>query len=549
MAFGSVQTKTGGWVTGSGYNAYRAVLYYAINSEATRVTFNSQLAVQSGEGHDSLSNFTLKLNGATKTSSAYLNAGATVKVASDDGIVVNRTHATQSKTLSAYAAGGAWSGSSTASVSITVDPLASYAVTYNANGGSGAPAAQTKWYGETLTLSSTRPTRANYNFLGWSTSSTATSATYQPSASYTTNAALTLYAVWQLAATSPSITKLVAYRSDSSGNRIDDASTDTTNITIQYGWSVDTGASSRQIQFSLGGTAQTAITLSANSGENTVTYEKSLGIAATLAVSATLTDLKHSLSATRSVTVPVIFKPFSMTNEGLSAAFFGVASQTGNRLLKVFGSLYTIGYSIFARSMSLTSASTNPSTTQNGAELRLEDSTGMFTGRLLQRFNTSGEWLVLEAHRKLSGVDKYQTVSIGLDANCKPMLALSSTQSSPNAKQAWHKTISGWTQLASAKSGTEMSITTTSYNEILVCAVCTTTSSNVRAYAGSVVIPMALLSTTNTEWLLGGGDATNGTSGRRYASVKITTTKATGVGAYVDNTDRASTTTFYVYAR
>ena len=79
----------------------------------------------------------------------------------------------------------------------TVSAKTSYAVTYNANGGSGAPSSQTKWYNENLTLSATTPTRTGYKFLGWATSSTATSASYQPSASYTSNAALSLYAVWK----------------------------------------------------------------------------------------------------------------------------------------------------------------------------------------------------------------------------------------------------------------------------------------------------------------------------------------------------------------
>ena len=73
-----------------------------------------------------------------------------------------------------------------------------YTVSYNANGGSGAPSAQTKTYNVTLTLSSTVPTRTGYTFLGWSTSSTATSATYSAGGSYTANAAAVLYAVWRI---------------------------------------------------------------------------------------------------------------------------------------------------------------------------------------------------------------------------------------------------------------------------------------------------------------------------------------------------------------
>ena len=72
----------------------------------------------------------------------------------------------------------------------------SYTVSYDANGGSGAPSSQTKTKDVTLTLSSTKPTRSGYTFLGWATSAGATSASYQPGGSYTANASVTLYAVW-----------------------------------------------------------------------------------------------------------------------------------------------------------------------------------------------------------------------------------------------------------------------------------------------------------------------------------------------------------------
>ena len=72
-----------------------------------------------------------------------------------------------------------------------------YTISYNANGGSGAPSSQTKTHGVTLTLSSTKPTRVGYEFLGWATSSTATSATYSAGGSYTNNGTATLYAVWK----------------------------------------------------------------------------------------------------------------------------------------------------------------------------------------------------------------------------------------------------------------------------------------------------------------------------------------------------------------
>ncbi len=80
---------------------------------------------------------------------------------------------------------------------VTIPPLDSYSVSYNANGGSGAPAAQTKWYGENLTLSSARPTRVGYTFTGWGLDATGESgAIYQPGSTYTSNSAVMLYAQW-----------------------------------------------------------------------------------------------------------------------------------------------------------------------------------------------------------------------------------------------------------------------------------------------------------------------------------------------------------------
>lgn len=78
-----------------------------------------------------------------------------------------------------------------------------YYLYYNANGGSGAPATQssgsTTNTGWTFTISSTEPTRSGYTFLGWATSSTATSASYQPGDTIrrtSSSPSITLYAVW-----------------------------------------------------------------------------------------------------------------------------------------------------------------------------------------------------------------------------------------------------------------------------------------------------------------------------------------------------------------
>lgn len=90
---------------------------------------------------------------------------------------------------------GTYGGTKSSSGSIAIAGKTSYTISYNANGGSGAPSSQTKWAGTSITLSNTKPTRANYTFKGWATSSTG-GVVYSPGSTYSTDASVTLYAVW-----------------------------------------------------------------------------------------------------------------------------------------------------------------------------------------------------------------------------------------------------------------------------------------------------------------------------------------------------------------
>ena len=72
-----------------------------------------------------------------------------------------------------------------------------YKVTYDANGGAGAPDSQRKYEDADLTLSTVTPTRDGYKFLGWATESDANAVEYIAGATYSENAELTLYAVWE----------------------------------------------------------------------------------------------------------------------------------------------------------------------------------------------------------------------------------------------------------------------------------------------------------------------------------------------------------------
>ncbi|MFI3326828.1 MAG: InlB B-repeat-containing protein, partial [Clostridia bacterium] len=72
-----------------------------------------------------------------------------------------------------------------------------YTVTYNANGGTGAPSSQTKTYDIDLVLSPIEPTKEGYSFSGWGTYSSDTSAAYYAGDTYTKNSDSTLYAIWE----------------------------------------------------------------------------------------------------------------------------------------------------------------------------------------------------------------------------------------------------------------------------------------------------------------------------------------------------------------
>ncbi len=107
-------------------------------------------------------------------------------VVSSNGSVKNIASAGQTARVKAYT-----KDASSAPIVVTT-----YTVSYNANGGTGAPASQTKTEGVSLKLSSGVPTREGYDFAGWATSPNATAALYQPGDLYDVDADVTLYAVW-----------------------------------------------------------------------------------------------------------------------------------------------------------------------------------------------------------------------------------------------------------------------------------------------------------------------------------------------------------------
>ena len=198
--------------------------------------------------------------------------------------------ATSSTGSVAYAAGAKYTNNAAVTL-YAIWKANTYSVNYNANGGTGAPAKQTKTYGVALTLSSTKPTRTNYTFKGWGISATATTVTYTSGAKYTANAAVTLYAIWELSYTKPRITSASVSRCD-----LDGAASDAgTYAKVKFSWACDRSVSSIKIEWKLHNattwTNNTNVSATGTSGSVTqIIGDNALSVESTYNVRITVTD-------------------------------------------------------------------------------------------------------------------------------------------------------------------------------------------------------------------------------------------------------------------
>ena len=166
---------------------------------STPTTYN--LTLNKGTG---VSTIYYKVNGASSYTSTTTNKTLTV----DSGTTyyyygVPQTGYTMNSCTSSSPCSGTMTSSATKTLTAS---RKTYTISYNANGGTGAPSSQTKTYGITLTLSNTKPVKIGYPFLGWTANSSGTGTVYQPGGSFTTNANTTLYAKYSTTQTSYTVT-------------------------------------------------------------------------------------------------------------------------------------------------------------------------------------------------------------------------------------------------------------------------------------------------------------------------------------------------------
>ena len=181
----SSTAKSATYSAGGSFSTNANTTLYAVwqkNLATYTISYNANGGSGAPTSQTKTEGLTLYLSSSTPTRSGYTFKGWS-------------TSSTASSAT--YSAGGSYTANASATLyAVWQKNLSTYTISYNANGGSGAPSSQTKTEGVTLTLSSTKPTRSGYTFLGWSTSSYASSASYSAGGSYTANAGATLYAVW-----------------------------------------------------------------------------------------------------------------------------------------------------------------------------------------------------------------------------------------------------------------------------------------------------------------------------------------------------------------
>lgn len=234
-------TTTGKVDTGNGYMLLRK-LRSSINSDTNDLGVKSAGTFVGGSASDFNKNqrqgyvYAGVVTGGSKVwynmpyfmTEAWTTAnGSTAAGTVSDGVTVYSSNF--------YAGYSYWQGGAPVQATISdsyTTPLCTYEITYNANGGSGTTATQTKVRGTDISLSANSFTRSNYHFVEWNTAADGSGTSYAEGATYSTDAALTLYAIWAINYVLPVFSNVQLYRVDSSGT-MDDYS-DYVEVSFDY---------------------------------------------------------------------------------------------------------------------------------------------------------------------------------------------------------------------------------------------------------------------------------------------------------------------------
>ena len=323
-----VDAGGGGYVTPKQYTATFSIAYYPKYSDVTNVSNGTSVSdTVSTTGSPGSAALSQKVTSTIPTRTGYTFLGWRV----DDND--SKSLYSPGQQIDVYVQYGA---SYTLKL-YTRWSINTNSIIYYGNGGSEAPSSQTKNYGSTIYLSSSAPTRTGYVFVNWNTAANGTGTSYSPGQAYSTNADLTLYAIWRAAASVPSLntqsanigTAITIYTNRVSSNAVH---------TLKYSFAGVSGVIAENVSTSYSWTIPTSFyNLLPNSTTGTCTVTCDTYISGTKSGS--------TQSVQFNVNVPDTIKPTitvstSVVNEG------NVASIIGNSIVQ--------GYSKISFSLSST---------------------------------------------------------------------------------------------------------------------------------------------------------------------------------------------------
>ena len=324
----------------------------------------------------------------------------------------------------------------TANVTLTAHwTIQTWTVAYDANWGSGAPASQTKTYGQTLKLSSTVPRRSGYTFLGWATASDGTGTAYSPNGNYTANAAATLYAVW----IAVQVTSVTGYRSDSAGTRADGGTYAhvTANVrgmgTIAGTLTIAATANDAAVALSPSSAAKTAtedLTVASTGTFGEYDSGTAVRVMVTATLSVTYGGATRSVSAQRGMVIPKPFRIMDFTHGDAYDGFNeGVSVGT---IASLVGRFEVALQTIFRRAATLASGNVTRSVTQSTntygtATLRLVDNADALMGLVRPYQLTTGEGgvQIIGWNEDGEGNETYNSLHVGVNRDGTPAYRVS----------------------------------------------------------------------------------------------------------------------------
>lgn len=228
---------------------------------------------------------------------------------------------------------------------IRINAKTSYTVSYNLNGGTGSIPNQTKWYGETLTLTTAKPTKSGYTFKGWATTlANAQAGNANQGATYTGNANATFYAVWELNYSKPTINNVSIERCLQNGTEDDEGD----YASVYFEWKVFRSSLARYYGGNTYpyannsvsnctitvGTQTLTPTLSVAEGSDTFvvgsgTFELDTAYDATISITDSQTIVSNHTTTTGG-TLPTAFFPMDFNADASAVGFFMSAPDAGD---------------------------------------------------------------------------------------------------------------------------------------------------------------------------------------------------------------------------